>query len=156
MSDILLKYFNPKSIELAFHRVQCWTDKLVKDQVGIRAFKVDLENNCKNLSDNIISGKYKAQRGFKFYVPKSSKTLRTKSVIFIEDAIIYQAIADKLAQQHYDTLDQYNSFVFGSVLNGEVKNGPSILEEEKPNFFFLNFGKDFTINIQILLFKQLK
>jgi retron-type reverse transcriptase len=139
MNFVLNKYFNPKALELAFHRVQCWTDKLVKDLVGIRAFKVDLENNCKNLSDNIISGKYKAQRGFKFYVPKSSKTLRTKSVMFIEDAIIYQAIADKLAQQHYDTLDHYNSFVFGSVLNEEVKKGESILDEEKPNFFFFKF-----------------
>jgi retron-type reverse transcriptase len=139
MSEILLKYFNPKSIELAFHRVQCWTDKLVKDQVGIRAFKVDLEKNCQNLSEKIISGKYKAQRGFKFYVPKSSKTLRTKAVMFIEDAILYQAFADKLAQQHYDTLDQYNSFVFGSVLNVEVKKGVSILDEEKPNFFFFKF-----------------
>lgn len=139
MSEILLKYFNPKSIELAFHRVQCWPDKMVKDQVGIRAFKVDLEKNCQNLSEKIISGKYKAKRGFKFYVPKSSKTLRTKAVMFIEDAILYQAFADILAQQHYDTLDQYSSFVFGSVLNVEVKKGVSILDEEKPNFFFFKF-----------------
>jgi retron-type reverse transcriptase len=139
MSKTLIKYFNPKSIELAFHRVQCWTDKLVKDQVGIRAFKIDLAKNCINLSNKIISGKYKAQRGFKFYVPKSSKTLRTKSVMFIEDAILYQAIADKLAQQHYNTLDQYSSFIFGSVLNEEVIKGESILDEEKPNFFFFKF-----------------
>ena len=71
MSDILVKYFNPDAIKLAYYRVQCWPDKMVKDQGGIRAFKSDLENNCKNLSDKIINGNYKPQRGFKFYVPKS-------------------------------------------------------------------------------------
>jgi retron-type reverse transcriptase len=136
MSEVLEKYFNPDALKLAFNRVQCWSDKLIKDQVGIRSFKVDLENNCQNLSLKIISGKYKAQRGFKFYVPKPSKTLRTKSVMLIDDAILYQAIADKLAELNYHTLDQYNSFVFGSVLNEEVTKGQSILNEDKPNYFF--------------------
>ena len=139
MSDILVKYFNPDAIKLAYHRVQCWPDKMVKDQGGIRAFKSNLENNCKNLSDKIIDGNYKPQRGFKFYVPKSSKTLRTKTTLFIEDALIYQAIADLLAKQNYDKLNQYSSFVFGSVLNEEVKKGDILLEEENPNFFFFKF-----------------
>ena len=139
MSKVLKKYFNPEAIELAYHRVQCWPDKMVKDQVGIRAFKDNLEKNCQNLSDKIINGKYRAERGFKFYVPKSSKTLRTKTTLNIEDAIFYQAIADNLAKNNYDKLDQNSSFVFGSILNKDVKKGVSILKEENPNFFFFRF-----------------
>ena len=139
MSSVYQKYFNPEAIKLAYHRVQCWPDRMVKDQAGIRAFKADLEINCQNLSDKIIDGNYKPQRGFKFYVPKSSKTLRTKTTLFIEDALIYQAIADLLAKQNYDKLNQYSSFVFGSVLNEEVKKGDILLEEENPNFFFFKF-----------------
>jgi retron-type reverse transcriptase len=139
MVNVLEKYFNPEAIKLAYHRVQCWTEKIVKDQGGIRAFKVDLDNNCKNLSNKIIGGNYKPQRGFKFYVPKSSKTLRTKTTLHIEDAIVYQAIANVLSENNYDKLDQYSQFVFGSVLNQDVKKGAAILKEENPNFFFFKF-----------------
>ena len=141
MSNVLHKYFNPEAIKLAFYRVQCWPDRMVKDQIGIRAFKSELDENCKNLSEHIINGDFKAQRGFKFYVPKASKTLRTKGVMFIEDAIVYQAIANIIAMESYDSQEQNDLFVFGSVLNVDVKKGLDIMEEEDPNFFFFKFWK---------------
>jgi hypothetical protein len=141
MSEVLKKYFNPEAIKLAFYRVQCWPDRMIKDQVGIRAFRAQIDENCSSLSEHIINGDFKAQRGFKFYVPKPSRTMRTKGVMFIEDAIVYQAIANLIAAQAYDTLDRYNHFVFGSVLNQDVKKGLDILKEEKPNFFFFKFWK---------------
>lgn len=139
--EIYEKYFNPEAIKLAFYRVQCWSDKTVKDQVGLRAFAVNLEANCNNLSQKIISGKYKPQRGFKFYVPKASYTNRTKTVLFAEDAIVYQAIANTIAAESYDTLHEQESFVFGSVLSPEVKKGTAILNEEEPIYFFFKFWK---------------
>ena len=139
MSTVYHKYFNTEAIKLAFYRVQCWPDRMMKDQVGIRAFKTQFDKNCKQLSEQLIEGKYKAQRGFKFYVPKPSKTMRTKGVMFLEDAIVYQAIANNIAKESYETLEQYSPFVFGSVLNEETKKGLDILKEEKPNFFFFKF-----------------
>lgn len=142
MGDILLKYFNPQALKLAFHRVQCWSDKTIKDQVGLRAFGASLEVNCSKLSEKIISGNFKPQRGFKFYVPKASYTNRTKTLLFAEDAIVYQAIADTIGFESYDTLSEQESFVFGSVLSEEVKKGPTILNEEDPNYFFFKFWKN--------------
>ncbi len=141
MKVVSEKYFNPESIELAYNRVKCWTDKTVKDQVGIRAFGHELEKNCHILSEKIIAGKHKPQRGFKFYAPKPSKTLRTKTLLYIEDALVYQAIANKVAEQNYDSLSQLNSFVFGSVLAPDVKKGTALLQEEEPNYFFFKFWK---------------
>ena len=141
MSKVLNEYFNPEAIRLAFHRVQCWPDRMIKDQVGIRAFKARLEENCDQLSEQITQGRYKARRGFKFYVPKPSRTMRTKGVMFVEDAIVYQAIANIIAAKSCEILEKYNSFVFGSVLNKEVEKGVDILKEEKPNFFFFKFWK---------------
>jgi hypothetical protein len=142
MSDVLNKYFNKDCLKLAFHRVQCWPEKMVKDQVGLRAFGSNLDANCKKLSEKIISGNYKPQRGFKYYVPKSSLTNRTKTMLFTEDAILYQAIADNIAFQSFDTLREQESFVFGSVLSPEVKKGIDILNESDPNYFFFKFWKN--------------
>lgn len=139
MVHVLEKYFNPEAIKLAFFRVQCWPDKMVKDQVGIRAFRTDVDKNCSELSKVILDGKYRAQRGFKFYVPKASKTMRTKGVMYVEDAIVYQAIANVIATASFEKLDRYNAFVFGSVLNDETKKGQDLLQEENPNFFFFKF-----------------
>jgi hypothetical protein len=49
------------------------------------------------------------------YEPKATKTHRTKSVLSIEDSLVYQAIADKVAGNNYKRLAENNSFVFGSV-----------------------------------------
>jgi hypothetical protein len=142
MNSTFNKYFNKDCLKLAFHRVQCWPEKMVKDQVGLRAFGSNLDANCKKLSEKIISGNYKPQRGFKYYVPKSSLTNRTKTMLFTEDAILYQAIADNIAFQSFDTLREQESFVFGSVLSPEVKKGIDILNDSDPNYFFFKFWKN--------------
>lgn len=141
-NKILDDYFNPRAIELAYQRVKCWPDKMVKDQIGIRAFGVELSRNCENLSERIFSGQYKAERGFKFYMPKASKTTRTKSLLFIEDAIVYQAIANKIAEKTYEVLKTNDAFVFGSVLREETKFGINLLQHENPNYFFFQFWKE--------------
>lgn len=142
MSKVLSKYFNPEAIKLAYNRVKCWSDRTTKDQVGIRAFGHNIDENCNSFSNKILSGNYKPKRGFKFYVPKASKTLRTKTVLFIEDAIFYQAIVDKIAENNYSKLKEHEEFVFGSVLTSEVIKGVSILEENEPVFFFFKFWKN--------------
>ncbi|MDB4656013.1 RNA-directed DNA polymerase, partial [Flavobacteriales bacterium] len=119
-----------------------------KDQVGIRAFGDDLKGNCDRLSEKILKGEFTPSRGFKYYMPKASRTHRTRTVLFIEDALVYQAIANRIAEAQYDNVSQYDSFVFGSVLSPNVKKGLSILEEEDPEYFFFQFWKS--------LFKKFK
>src|SRR5947199_242397 len=118
--DVLLKYFSPEAIKLAYHRVSCWQDRMVKDLLGLKAFGKDLDKNCEYLSEKILSGNYKPQVGLKFYMPKSSKTQRTKTLLMIEDAMVYQAIANKIAETAYGQVKEHDNFVFGSVLNPEV------------------------------------
>lgn len=148
MEETLHKYFNPENIKLAFYRVRCWPDKTVKDQVGIRAFGHNLENNCLNFSNKILSGNYHPNKGFKFYVPKASKTLRTKTLLLIEDALVYQAIANKISETNYDILKDHNSFVFGSVLSPDVVKGTRIFKEDEPNYFFFKFWKNLYQNFK--------
>lgn len=141
MNKVFEEYFNVENLKLAYYRVICWPDRLVKDRFGIHAFGVNLENNLKELSKKIISGNYNPQLGFKFYEPKSSGTQRTKTLLMIEDAMVYQAISNIIAQKVYPQLLENENFVFGSVLSQNVQLGSEILKTTNPNFFFFKFWK---------------
>ncbi|SIN66240.1 RNA-directed DNA polymerase [Algoriphagus halophilus] len=141
MSEVLFKYFDPEAIKLAFYRVQCWSDKTVKDQVGLKAFGANLDTNAKRLHEKIMDGIYTPQRGFKFYMPKSTRTLRTKTMLEVEDALVYQAIANKIAELHQPKLSELEEFVFGSVLAPDVTKGVALIKDKEPNYFFFKFWK---------------
>jgi len=141
INKIFDKYFNEVSLRLAWERVVRWTDRTTKDHFGIKMFGHNLTENLSNLSKQVISGSYKPTRPQKFYMPKSSKMQRTKSMLIIEDALVYQAIADTIAAENFDKFAENNDFVFGSVLSDEVGQGINILnaEGDKNLFFFKHY-----------------
>lgn len=141
MSSTFEKYFNKENLKLAYYRVVCWPERIVKDRFGINAFGANLDVNCENLSSKLLKGEYIPQKGFKFYMPKSSGTQRTKTLLFIEDAIVYQAIANEIAYNVYPQISQTEDFVYGSVLTSDTSKGVEILNESKPNYFFFKFWK---------------
>ena len=141
MNSTIEKYFNEENLKLAYNRVVCWPERLVKDRFGINAFGANLEENCKNLADKLRDGAYVPQKGFKYYEPKSSGTQRTKTLLFIEDALVYQAIANVIANNVYPQLSDTEDFVYGSVLMPDVAKGVDIFKEQNQNFFFFKFWK---------------
>jgi hypothetical protein len=139
MNLIYLKYFSPENLRLAWERMIRSNGRDVKDLFGIEIYGADLDKNLENLSIRIIGGAYRPQRPFKYYEPKASRTQRTKTVLNIEDALVYQAIADNIATENYSILTEYSSFVFGSVLHPEVEKGTALLREEGPDFYFFEY-----------------
>lgn len=153
---IFEKYFNSDAIKLAYYRVQCWTDKTVKDQVGLKAFGSNIELNAQNLSERILAGHYTPQRGFKFYMPKPSKTLRTKTMLKLEDAIVYQAIVNRIAEFNQPKLAELEDFVFGSVLSPDVLKGTAILKEKEPNYFFYKYWKGLFFKFKLSVLQSIE
>lgn len=133
------EYFDVQNLKIAWERCCRDTNRDVKDYAGIDLFGFSIEENLKNLSDILLSGEYKPSRPAKFYEPKSTGTQRTKTILCIEDAIVYQCITDKIATLAYEESNQYESFVFGSVLHPEVALGSSILKSDNPQFYFFEF-----------------
>lgn len=133
------KYFSPDSLQLAWERMLRSNGKDVKDFFGIELYSVNLGKNLSRLSELIIAGEFKPQRPFKYYEPKPTKTHRTKSVLNIEDALVYQAIANTVASNNYHKLAENNSFVFGSVLHPEIEKGTEILKDEDADFYFFEY-----------------
>lgn len=132
-------YFDISNLRIAWERCLRDTNRDVKDYAGIDLFGFSIEENLQSLSEVLLSGEYKPSRPAKFYEPKSTGTQRSKTILCIEDAIVYQCIIDTLATRAYEESNQYESFVFGSVLHSEVALGTSILKTENPKFYFFEF-----------------
>lgn len=149
-------YFHPDNLKLAYYRIVCWPERLVKDRFGIHAFGAQLDKNVKSLSEKLISGKYSPQRGFKYYEPKSSGTQRTKTLLMIEDALVYQAIANVIAARNYDLLAEHDDFVFGSVLMPDTKQGLELIYQENPKYFFFKFWKSLFVRFKDSVIKAIE
>lgn len=142
-------YFNIENLKLAYYRIVCWHKRLFKDRFGLNAFGAHLDKNVKQLSEKLISGIYSPQHGFKYYESKSFGTQRTKTLLMIEDALVYQAIANVIAARNYDLLAEHDDFVFGSVLMPDTKQGTELINQENPKYFFFKFWK-----LQFVRFKD--
>lgn len=136
---IFEKYFSPNNLRLAWERMVRSNGKDIKDFFGIEIYASNLDKNLARLSEAILKGEFKPQRPFKYYEPKASKTHRTKSVLSIDDALVYQAIANTIATSNYKRLAENNSFVFGSVLHPEVEKGTDLLNETDADFYFFEY-----------------
>lgn len=140
-TQVLNDYFNPRALRLAYERANRWSDRLSKDRPGLRAYGYDLDAALADLSERIIAGAYRPQLAFKYFEPKASGTQRTKTLLTIEDALVYQAIANGIAARSYAKVSKHDQFVFGSVLNEEVAKGEAILDEEEAALFFFKYWK---------------
>ncbi len=133
------KCFSSDSILLAWERVIASVGTDAKDYFGISVFNSSLTHNLNNLTEELKAGKYKPARPFKYFEPKINGTQRTKTVLGIKDAIVYQAIANHVAEITYNYFSETRHFVFGSVLNPDVKKGVKLLEEDVIDYYFFEY-----------------
>ncbi|WP_305462980.1 RNA-directed DNA polymerase [Photobacterium leiognathi] len=131
--------FSEDDIELAWERVCASVGSDVKDYFGINVFGSNVNFHLKEMFDELDENIYIPSKPFKYYEPKKCGTQRTKTVLNIKDAIVYQAIADKIGVLLYGKLSRNKDYVFGSVLNENVQKGVEVLEDEEPDFYFFEY-----------------
>ena len=133
-------------MRLAWERYIRSTQKEGKDYLGISIYELDLENMLKKLSKKIISGHFGKLLRYppKFCKPKPSGMQRTISILPIDDALFFQAIANLVACNGYKKLSRNNDFVLGYVLNEEVSLGNKLLRKKDANYFlFEGYHKNY-------------
>ena len=82
-------------------------------------YGMSIDDNLKNLSKKIKSG-YVSEQSYKVYIPKTNGLNRMFTVMSIEDQIVYQAYANKLADQMLDKIkNRYKKCVFGNMYAGK-------------------------------------
>lgn len=131
--------FSESSLKLSWERVISSVGADAKDYFGIGVFRNNTDKMLTSLSELLLSEKYQPKRPFKYFEPKKSGTQRTKTVLDIEDALVFQAISNHIAELEYSSLIETNECVFGSVLNENVSKGNNLLDEEPDNFYFFEF-----------------
>ncbi|MFC5044683.1 reverse transcriptase domain-containing protein [Aquimarina hainanensis] len=132
--------FNYKSLKLAYERVKKSSTKDVRNFFGESLYKIKLDDNLRDLSERLQNQNFSPSRPFKYYEPKVIGTQRVKTVLSIEDSIVYQAIANHVAEKVYDEMQTTSSCVFGNILHENVKFGINILDDFNPDYsFFKNY-----------------
>ena len=132
-------YFNPIALRLAWERMIRSTARDTKDYFGIELFNVNIELNLSRLSELLLSDCYKPSRPFKYYEPKPAGTHRTKTVLSVEDSLVYQAIGNQIGYKCYHLLAENNNAVFGSVLHPEVEKGEELMQSKEPSYYFYQY-----------------
>lgn len=113
----------PRNLDLAFTRLLTNPESTYKNYYRSVYATYDLarKRNIKNLSNKIKSG-YLPEKSYKVYMPKPNGLSRMYTLISIEDQIVYQSFANKLADQMQMVeriKNRYKKSVFGNLYAGK-------------------------------------
>ncbi|MDP3588887.1 MAG: reverse transcriptase domain-containing protein [Sulfuricurvum sp.] len=135
------KFIDKDNFKIAFLRLKFSPKHIHKSQMfdELKAFELYLDENIETVieileADNsflLIN-----RQAFKFYLPKPNNLVRPITCINFIDLLIYQAIANVVAEASYLTINAYaNKVIFGNLYNKTAK-----YEEKK--FFFQEWKKN--------------
>ena len=131
--------FSPKAMRLAWERYIRTHQREAKDYIGIKAFGRNIEANLHGLSADVCAGRFRPTIPAKVFKPKASGMQRTISILRVEDALVYQALANRAAFKTFDSLAKTSDFVFGAVLHPSVKRGLKALDSGPDDLYLLQY-----------------
>ncbi len=107
---------------LAWQRLANVTSRMVSDEVGKDVFAFNLHDNLQDLVERVNSetDPYQPYADNKVYVPKPSTTMRTMSMMCVPDLVVYQAMANTIADAcHHYLVTHENQHVWGNIYAGQ-------------------------------------
>ena len=118
-----------------------------KDHYGLMLFKKSLDENLSNLSKRLVNNQFIPSKPFKFLYPKKTLGLsRPYTMLKIEDAIVYQCIADYVAYKNFDKISDKYKYVYSNQLHKDVKLGAKNIELSEVGFNEVYFYKYWPIS----------
>jgi hypothetical protein len=110
------------NFRLAFARVVRGTNKDYKAYYRhlFPSYDLGLEENLKDLTDDIRRGRYQASHGVVVYQPKKSGILRPLTLLTLQDLIVYQALMNHVAARFENDQAVYAlKRSFGAIFGGK-------------------------------------
>lgn len=124
----LKKAYEVKNLKKAWFWLKTSQDAFYKQYSRhlYRAFSLAEDELLLNLSKSLLNGSYQPSFSTKIYVPKKSGILRPITLLTIEDQIVYQALANIVAEKMYrkrSIKESANKKFFGSIYGGNHSFG---------------------------------
>lgn len=131
--DLLI---SPENFRLAWERVRYFDRPDSRDWIGLKVFAANRDHNLEVLQQSVIQKTFVPSPPEIKYFPKASQTLRPMAVLAIKDRVVFQAIANVIAEKGRSTLSIIaNRQSFANVLQGPDKI-PMFNHWKQQNYIF--------------------
>jgi len=101
------------NFQLAWKRILRSNHRYNKDWIGLDVYGANLTTNLNHLRDKLRENVYNPSHAEKMYMPKRSGALRSFPFLYIEDRLVYQAIANVIAtktKEHFEVITRGRVF----------------------------------------------
>ncbi|MBE9207791.1 hypothetical protein IQ244_14940 [Nostoc sp. LEGE 06077] len=90
---------NPDNLKLAWERVRYCDRSDSRDWVGLKVFAANRDYNLELIRQSLMGRTFEPSYPEIKYFPKASQTLRPMAILAVSDRIVYQAIANVVAER---------------------------------------------------------
>jgi len=122
------KLYSIDNLELSWMRLKTAQNIFYKDYYRkiFTSYEISESNNLNNLKERLKSNSYKPYEPLRYYIPKNDGLQRPISFLCLDDLIVYQGLANIIAQRIYLQRKKIEyKYVYSYILN-----------KEKNKFFF--------------------
>jgi retron-type reverse transcriptase len=92
-------FISPDNLRLAWERVRYFDRPDSRDWIGLKVFSANRDYNLDLLRQTLIAQTFKPSYPEIKYFPKPSQTLRPMAILAVSDRVVYQAIANVVAEK---------------------------------------------------------
>jgi hypothetical protein len=118
------KMYSIKNLRLAWARLKTAQNVSYKNYYRnlFLAYELNAEENLRGLSKRLASGTYEPSEILRFYIPKHSGLHRPITFLHLDDLIVYQAIANVVAEKFWNKRREVqNITTFSNLFNSQGK-----------------------------------
>ena len=123
----------PENFRLSWERVRYFDRPDSRDWIGLKVFGANRDYNLEALRQSIINRTFEPTYPEIKYIPKVSLTLRPMAILAVSDRIVYQAIANVIAEKGRSTL----------AMISNRQSYANILTDSGEDSFFVHWKKQY-------------
>lgn len=121
-TSIYDSFISLDNLKLAWERVRYFDRSDSRDWIGLKVFAANRDHNLELLRQTLMGRTFEASYPEIKYLPKASQTLRQMAILAVSDRVVYQAIANVVAEKARPILSTAaNRQSFANVLSNPVQ-----------------------------------
>ncbi|MEH2276724.1 MAG: RNA-directed DNA polymerase [Nostoc sp.] len=121
-TSIYDSFISLDNLKLAWERVRYFDRSDSRDWIGLKVFAANRDHNLELLRQTLTGRTFEASYPEIKYLPKASQTLRPMAILAVSDRVVYQAIANVVAEKARPILSTAaNRQSFANVLSAPVQ-----------------------------------